>query len=58
MKRFTVKNGYNFINRNDTRDDIFFRQTAITITNPQRFMWSVGEGETVEFDVVVGEKRR
>uniref|UniRef100_A0A8C5M0K9 CSD domain-containing protein n=1 Tax=Leptobrachium leishanense TaxID=445787 RepID=A0A8C5M0K9_9ANUR len=35
-----------FINRDDTEEDVFVHQT----------LHSVGDGETVEFDVVEGEK--
>uniref|UniRef100_A0A2K5Y3L5 CSD domain-containing protein n=1 Tax=Mandrillus leucophaeus TaxID=9568 RepID=A0A2K5Y3L5_MANLE len=44
---FDVRNGYRFINRNDTKEDVFVHQT---------FLRSVGDGQTVEFDVVEGEK--
>uniref|UniRef100_A0A8C5M2B3 CSD domain-containing protein n=1 Tax=Leptobrachium leishanense TaxID=445787 RepID=A0A8C5M2B3_9ANUR len=46
VKWFNVQNGYGFINRDDTEEDVFVHQT----------LHSVGDGETVEFDVVEGEK--
>ena len=56
VKWFKVRNRQGFINRNDTKEDVFVDQTAIKKNNPRKYLHSVKDEETVQFDVVEGEK--
>lgn len=58
VKFFNAKKFYGFIIRNDTREETFIHETAITRNNPHRTKRSVGEGGNVVFEVGFGVKGR
>ncbi|KAM7225697.1 hypothetical protein CapIbe_023674 [Capra ibex] len=53
---FKEKKGYGFISRHDTQEDVFVHHMVITGKNLCKYQGSVDDGETLEFDVVQGER--
>ena len=52
MKSFNIKNGYGFVTRRDTLQDVFVHQFGILQNNPDKLKPSLDNGERVQFDVV------
>ncbi|KAF6090785.1 hypothetical protein HJG60_012174 [Phyllostomus discolor] len=56
VKWYNVKHGYGFINRHDTKEEVFVHHSAIARSGPRKFHRGVDAGEVVEFDVVQGRR--
>ena len=56
LKWLSVKTVYVFISRQDTQEDVFIHQTAITWNNPDKYQLIVGDAKRVEFNEVQGKQ--
>lgn len=55
VKWFNVKDGFGFITRHDTGEDVFVHQSCILRPNSRHTVPSVGEGEVVEFGLIASK---
>lgn len=55
VKWFNVKDGFGFITRHDTGEDVFVHQSCILRPNSRHTIPSVGEGEVVEFGLIASK---
>jgi len=56
VKWYNVRAGYGFISTDRLQADVFVHESAIIKKNPRVFKTSLGDGERVRFDVLVGRK--
>ena len=56
VKWFNVKRGYGFITLEDGSQEIFVHRRSIAENNPQLAVPSLGDGESVEFNVITTAK--
>ena len=54
VKCYNPRLGFGFITRDDTKEDVCFHEAALK-DNPKKAINSVNVGESVQFDIVVGE---
>ncbi|KAI5748775.1 hypothetical protein M8J76_001854 [Diaphorina citri] len=56
VKWFSVKSGYGFISTPSSNEDVFVHSKRIKYNNPRKLYKTLAEGETVEFDIMQGDK--
>lgn len=55
VKWFNVKDGFGFITRHDTGEDVFVHESCILRPNSRHSVRSVGDGEVVEFGLIASK---
>lgn len=56
VKCFRVRNGCGFINRNDSKEDMFAHKAAKKKNKAEKHLHSAGDGDTMESDAAEGAK--